>query len=151
MIFPDNKVHGANMGPTWGRQDPGGPHVDPMNPAVWALLPIISHDNADQLNRTCVFHEGEFQSTTSWQYKDITKKVKNIYVSFPNNLPHHTLVSISISKKPLQCINAWGFCFKAHPPFFSLVYTAITAEAIGKPKTMGLRCVKSMSHMSGLS
>ena len=28
---PDSKVHGANMGPTWGRQDPGGPHIDPMN------------------------------------------------------------------------------------------------------------------------
>ena len=24
---PENKVYGANMGPTWGRQDPGGPHV----------------------------------------------------------------------------------------------------------------------------
>ena len=24
---PDSKVHGANMGPIWGRQDPGGPHV----------------------------------------------------------------------------------------------------------------------------
>ena len=24
-------VHGANMGPTWGGQDPGGPHVGPMN------------------------------------------------------------------------------------------------------------------------
>ena len=32
-----SKVHGANMGPTWGRQDPGGPHVDPMNLAIWAL------------------------------------------------------------------------------------------------------------------
>ena len=29
--IPDNKVHGANMGPIWGRQDPGGPHVGPMN------------------------------------------------------------------------------------------------------------------------
>ena len=28
--IPDNKVHGANMGPIWGRQDPGGPHVGPM-------------------------------------------------------------------------------------------------------------------------
>ena len=25
--YPDNKVHGANMGPIWGRQGPGGPHV----------------------------------------------------------------------------------------------------------------------------
>ena len=25
-VYPDSKVHGANMGPIWGRQDPGGPH-----------------------------------------------------------------------------------------------------------------------------
>ena len=27
----NSKVHGANMEPTWGQQDPGGPHVGPMN------------------------------------------------------------------------------------------------------------------------
>ena len=32
---PDSKVHGANMGPIWGRQDPGGPNVGPMNLAIW--------------------------------------------------------------------------------------------------------------------
>ena len=32
---PDSKVHGANMGPIWGRQAPGGPHVGPMNFAIW--------------------------------------------------------------------------------------------------------------------
>ena len=33
---PDTKVHGANnMGPIWGRQDPGVPHVGPMNLAIW--------------------------------------------------------------------------------------------------------------------
>ena len=31
---PDSKVHEAYMGPTWGRQDPGGPHVGPMNLAI---------------------------------------------------------------------------------------------------------------------
>ena len=30
-IYPDSKIHGANMGPILGRQDPGGPHVGPMN------------------------------------------------------------------------------------------------------------------------
>ena len=25
-LTPDSKVHGANMGPIWGQQDPGGPH-----------------------------------------------------------------------------------------------------------------------------
>ena len=33
---PDSKVHGANMGSIWGRQDPGGPHVGPMSFAIWA-------------------------------------------------------------------------------------------------------------------
>ena len=35
---PASKVHGANTGPIWGRQDPGGPHVDPMNFAIWVSL-----------------------------------------------------------------------------------------------------------------
>ena len=34
---PDSKVHGANMGPIWGRQDPDGPHVGPMNFAIWEI------------------------------------------------------------------------------------------------------------------
>ena len=36
--YPDSKVHGANMGPVWGRQDPDGPHVGPMNFAIWVYL-----------------------------------------------------------------------------------------------------------------
>ena len=35
---PDSKVHGANMGPIWGRQGPGGPHVGPINFAIWDWL-----------------------------------------------------------------------------------------------------------------
>ena len=35
LTDPDSNVHGANMGPIWGRQDPGGPHVGPMNFAIW--------------------------------------------------------------------------------------------------------------------
>ena len=37
-VEPDSKVHGANMGPIWGRQDPGGPHVGHMNFAIWGIL-----------------------------------------------------------------------------------------------------------------
>ena len=32
---PDSKVHWANMGPIWGRQDPGEPHFGPMNFVIW--------------------------------------------------------------------------------------------------------------------
>ena len=44
---PDNKVHGANMGHISGRQDPGGPHVDPMNFALWGegtRVPRLHYD-----------------------------------------------------------------------------------------------------------
>ena len=51
--IPDSKVHGAIMGPIWGRQDPGGPHVGPMNFAIWdgismapckiAVSPSLTH------------------------------------------------------------------------------------------------------------
>ena len=40
LSYPDSKVHGANMGPIWGRQDPGGSHVGPMNPAIWDSVPL---------------------------------------------------------------------------------------------------------------
>ena len=51
-MFPDNKDHGANMGPNWGRQDPGGPHVGPMNFAIWAIRDeIINIDSPDNATR----------------------------------------------------------------------------------------------------
>ena len=37
--FPDSRVHGASMGPIWGREDPGGPHVGLMNFAIWVGFP----------------------------------------------------------------------------------------------------------------
>ena len=35
---PDSKIHGAHMGPIWGRQDPGGPDVGPLNFAIWDVI-----------------------------------------------------------------------------------------------------------------
>ena len=33
-----SKVYAAYVGPTWGRQDPGGPHVGPMILDIWVYL-----------------------------------------------------------------------------------------------------------------
>ena len=44
--FPDSKIHEANVVPTWGRQDPDGPHVGHMNFAIWELIGLdndLSH------------------------------------------------------------------------------------------------------------
>ena len=36
--FPNSKVHGANMGPTWVLSAPDGPHVGLMILAIWVVL-----------------------------------------------------------------------------------------------------------------
>ena len=38
QIYPDSKIHGANVGPTFGRQERGGPHVGHTNLAIWVYL-----------------------------------------------------------------------------------------------------------------
>ena len=35
---PGSNDHGAKMGPIRGRQDPGGPHIGPMNIVIWKPL-----------------------------------------------------------------------------------------------------------------
>ena len=38
--YPDSKVHGATVGPTWVLSAPDGPHVGPMNLAIWIAISI---------------------------------------------------------------------------------------------------------------
>ena len=35
QLYPDSKVQGANMGPTWVLSARDGPHVGPMTFAIW--------------------------------------------------------------------------------------------------------------------
>ena len=45
-MYPDSKVHGANMGPTWVLSAPNGPHVGLMNLAIRVIIyryPCITH------------------------------------------------------------------------------------------------------------
>ena len=48
---PDSKVHGANTGPTWGRQGPGVPHVGCMNLAFWVDAIVLLFFGAGFLNK----------------------------------------------------------------------------------------------------
>ena len=41
QAYPDSKVHGANMGPSWGRQDPRGPHLGPMSFPIWIYITVF--------------------------------------------------------------------------------------------------------------
>ena len=38
------------MGPIWGQQDPGGPHVGPMNFAIWDVLQLSEYMHRIQDN-----------------------------------------------------------------------------------------------------
>ena len=38
--YPDSKLHGTNMGPIWDQQNPGGPHVGPVNFAICVTTQI---------------------------------------------------------------------------------------------------------------
>ena len=38
VYTPDRNIHGANVGHTWGRQDPDGPHVGHTNIAIWDIM-----------------------------------------------------------------------------------------------------------------
>ena len=40
---PDSKVHETYMSPTWGRQDPGGSPVGPMNLAIRVALDDVKN------------------------------------------------------------------------------------------------------------
>ena len=42
---PDSKVYGANMGPTWVLSAPFGPHVGPMDIAIWGGMPGVQFGN----------------------------------------------------------------------------------------------------------
>ena len=48
--IPDSKAHGANMEPIWGRQDPGGPHVGPMNFAIWEPIIMLVEPNLQRVH-----------------------------------------------------------------------------------------------------
>ena len=55
--FPDSKVHGANMGPTWVLSAPDGPHVGPLNLAIRVVYvtscrwpPQVGESHVDLVN-----------------------------------------------------------------------------------------------------
>ena len=58
--FTDSKIHGVNMGPIWGRQVPGGPHVSPMNLAIRVAADALAF-------RRRIMKKHLKMSSTKWQ------------------------------------------------------------------------------------
>ena len=79
--YADSKVHGANMGPIWGRQDPGGPHVGSMNFAIWVHMyfSVVRNWQRDLANSRDIFNVN-----WSTQYRGFGRSITymqiNIYI-----------------------------------------------------------------------
>ena len=73
IVFPDSKVHGANMGPTWALSAQDGPHVGPMHLAIGVILPssLRLHNLA-----MCV------TTPKGWQYYQAYHTLTNIPAHF---------------------------------------------------------------------
>ena len=67
---PDSKVHEANMGPIWGRQDQGEPHVGPMNFAIWVITRICTVLGFSPLDRD---NTATISQTTFWNASFLMK------------------------------------------------------------------------------
>ena len=81
--MPDSKVHGANMGPTWGRQDPGGAHVGPMNIVIWDAIHLFSTEFYARMDNSMIQiwasmirsdAHAPTSSGASFMYRDYQKK-----------------------------------------------------------------------------
>ena len=87
--YPGSKVHGANMGPTWGRQEPGEPHVGHMNRAIW----VISVDTEFAVGHEIDNGEGQNLITstiTCWEVKyDHTGYFRNKYLKTTKTRPRN--------------------------------------------------------------
>ena len=83
--FPDSKVHGANMWPIRGRQDPGGARVGHMNLAILVVSTIRLQLHGSRLN-LC-----QHQSSRQL-YRNITilMTCSNYFPSNLSNVSNHT-------------------------------------------------------------
>ena len=71
-VVPDNKVHGANMGPTWVLSAPDGPHVGPMNVAGVLIRRAsgATHDNTAEVMTTLDLHMSLGLVSLQWRHDE---------------------------------------------------------------------------------
>ena len=91
--YPDSKFHGANLWPIWGRQDPGGPQVDPMNFAIWVVFRehrltieyyvFIWHFSCDDASQIWMWFEES--SMNFCHIENFTEKLTEISLCDDNN------------------------------------------------------------------
>ena len=101
--YPDNKFHGANMGPTWVMSAPDGLHVVPMNLAirvhdVWCYFRCRFRDTGyPGQNSVCTICDDNIHH--SWHFKEnITPDIKiiEVYITYKLSFIHLLVYILSI-------------------------------------------------------
>ena len=102
---PDSKVHRANMGPIWGRQDPDGPHVGPIG--------SLGHNG--QLNS---MHDVEFMANINDKTIRQRKNPWSLYKNIVYLVSLHWKINVFATKT-----YTWNFSFTY--PTIANAYKAI--------------------------
>ena len=88
---PDSKVYGANMVPTWGRQDPGGHHVGPMNVVIWVTEVVrFCHLNISLTINPLMWSDGYQASRASIHTQNVARRFRDPY-SFIHRCPDYVV------------------------------------------------------------
>ena len=89
--FPDNKVHGVNMGPTWVLSALVGPHVGPMNLAIrFGMCGILM--SYDKTNTSVMYNPGLCWITTTCLVCDMILKHTKHCAKKPSYMPNGVLI-----------------------------------------------------------
>ena len=82
-LYPDGKVHGAKMGPTWVLSAPDGSHVDPMNLiAIRVVLMTICHRRIKTEVISQNFPQSFLHAQLTWEQKTWNLSSKDIPLSW---------------------------------------------------------------------
>ena len=95
--YPDSKVHGANIGPTWVLPAPDGPHMGPMNLAMrdtigyvrlvymswWWACWSVAHDKSCRIIRRKAVFSGHHLQCRTFIYKFVYIDVFLLLYDFP--------------------------------------------------------------------
>ena len=88
----DSKVHGANMGPIWGREDPSGPYVGSMNFAIWGTIFHEWHSTSHRFKLECSRWDTADERITRISYHEHTQNVKGMQIKYLRTamVPRHS-------------------------------------------------------------
>ena len=109
LNIPDNKVHGANIGPTWVLSAQDGPHVGPMNLVIrdiYFVYPCVWLSVGFSVRSCCIFFKWIFPFLCS-QYQCLVD-LPALCIQLQTSRREYWHHVFPVRKLPL-CASVWSF------------------------------------------